>query len=1098
MSLTPLDVVAERCRCRAYACLAKMPTEPGQQVHAWEDSKENFQPVRDGRKPGALLDSKAREERPVLQPKGIEADRARFIEAIEDYVGDDPLEKWLDYIRWTKETFSSTGKTSELLPLLEKVTREFHESDKYRDDLRYLKVWIMYADNLPDPSDVFSYLMDHNIGQGHALFFMAYATFCELTRNYALADSTYQKGIQAKAEPLDRLEIKFSEFQHRMVRRIQRKAEQTQQAQQQAQAGQVGGGSQANERRGLKTIRGPLGPRPVDKRRNTTTNSGSNSIPVFEDAQFSSSTVQPLPRGRMVLPAGHAESQKENLQAAVPWMGQTIKQKSSCVSSQPKETLAVMEDPEFAASAVGNSGDEDDAGQTKGSKASLRQRFDRDGIEEQLSSDPLMLMKNPPPKPAAKIETKVEAAAAAKLTVKTEELAVDVKLDAHPEDESKMPSPFDHDVTMATSDAYKAMNCLFTGDAKDAADDEGAPGALGAIGESSAAGARDLEPTMTINTRHALNTVNNMFKASFSVVEDKDETVCVSDNDYAVVSEDVGGMLIREDTVFLRGAAEHEKAVLKDDEATGAFSIREDTIFIGSGNVGEDTDAFSIREDTVFIGSGAASIASDEANTGTFSVREDTVFIPSNPASNLSLGIPVDTGIEAGNETENDENAVPEGLVQVLRRRDRLVNAPLSPLGLIPDDDAGFNPVKVEQDDDAEAALASAAVRSGNDAVADEGFAVFEDAIPDQRLINPFDSSFQGELVASLNPPVSKWPGVVELTDEEAAACEATFKVAKKNSMASKTSKKTKVPPISEELAIRDMLRATITGQIGEGAYATVYGATCDGLKIALKVEYPPCPWEFLLCKIIEGRSGRDACRTVNPTKMLLHDDFSVLVMPRGSGTLQELLNKYLAAKTPVGVYVTAAISLSLFRAMKQLHENKVVHNDIKPDNILYSISDVSDSLEDAISLSLIDVGRGVDLELLPEHAVLFGDSETESFRCIEMRERVPWIWQADTYAVAGVVHCIIHGGYMEVERATMEDTGETFVRCRSKLPRSYEAEVWEDIVFKKLLNVDGMSADCPPDWDALCLAMQNVLEVNASSSRKELENLRLFMSQAV
>jgi serine/threonine protein kinase len=162
----------------------------------------------------------------------------------------------------------------------------------------------------------------------------------------------------------------------------------------------------------------------------------------------------------------------------------------------------------------------------------------------------------------------------------------------------------------------------------------------------------------------------------------------------------------------------------------------------------------------------------------------------------------------------------------------------------------------------------------------------------------------------------------------------------------------------------------------------------CDGLDVALKVEHPPCPWEFLLCKVIEGRSAPEACRTVNPTKMLLHKNFSCLVMPRGSGTLQDLLNRYLAAKKQMDQTVAATLCLSMFRAVKQLHDNKVVHNDIKPDNILFDVVDGGQG----VCVSLIDVGRGVDIELLPKNAVLFGDSGTESFRCVEMRERVPWL----------------------------------------------------------------------------------------------------------
>ena len=772
---------------------------------AWDDSKENFQPVRDGRKPEVLLDSKSK-ERIVLQPKGIEAQRVRFVEAIERYTGDDPLEKWVEYIKWTKDTFVSGGKTSELLPLLEKCTREFHQSDQYRNDIRYLRVWIMYADCLPDPSDVFSYMMDHNIGQVHALFFIAYATFCELTRNYALADSTYQKGIQAGAAPLDRLEAKFTEFQHRMVRRIQRKASEQHEGHQEGhQEGQQGarGAAGASERRGLKTIRGPLGARPLDKRRNVASNAGSNSIPIYEDDQFSASTVQPPPRGRMVLPAGHAESQKENVQAAVPWMGQTIKQKSSSVVSKPKDPLDIIEDPEFAASGVGDAGEGSGKARHVG-RAHLRQRFDRDGLEEQLSSNPLLLLKNPPPgvarKPVTAVSRQVDKTG-------TEAAEPGGGTLSHPDacttsdsPIEKEPSPFDQDVTMATSDAFKAMNCLFTGEAVD--DHVQAT-------DCGAAGAPVLELAMTINTRNALNAVNSMFKASFNVEEDRDDTVYLSGN----TDEDkdiVDGLMIREDTIFLPKSS--SQAVCDVDDATGAFSIREDTIFISRG-----------------VGASEGLVEDD---TGAFSIREDTVFIsnPSQGDRGAALNVATDDV-----DIHNDENAVPVGLVQeVGPRRNRAIHAPLSPLGTVvdgdspdlgvtrPANDLDVSPavivadrldIRIVQDDEAEEALASRASRADGDS--DEGFAVFEDSQPDQRRINPFESGFQSELVASLNPPVSEWPGVHELDDDEAAACEAVFQRAKNTT------------GVSIDLVIGKVLRATITGQIGEGAYATVYGASC-------------------------------------------------------------------------------------------------------------------------------------------------------------------------------------------------------------------------------------------------------------------------------
>lgn len=130
-----------------------------------------------------------------------------------------------------------------------------------------------------------------------------------------------------------------------------------------------------------------------------------------------------------------------------------------------------------------------------------------------------------------------------------------------------------------------------------------------------------------------------------------------------------------------------------------------------------------------------------------------------------------------------------------------------------------------------------------------------------------------------------------------------------------------------------------------------------------------------------------------------------------------------------------------------------------------------------ALGLQLIDFGRGVDLELLPPGAMLQvgtlrgwqvhrrtpslspalrhtqcrcldtpmqswshgvpgcpwtppppppqGDSSTDAFRCVEMREGRPWLWQADAYGAAATLHALLYGQYMEVERVRDSTSGE-------------------------------------------------------------------------
>ena len=127
-------------------------------------------------------------------------------------------------IKWTEQTFP-TNKNEELLPILEKCTVELQEDTKYQKDLRYLRVWIKYADACSDPSDVFKFLKANDIGQTHALFYECYASFLEMRKAYKLADEVYKRGVEMKAEPVSRLKMQYEGFTKRVRKREMKKEE---------------------------------------------------------------------------------------------------------------------------------------------------------------------------------------------------------------------------------------------------------------------------------------------------------------------------------------------------------------------------------------------------------------------------------------------------------------------------------------------------------------------------------------------------------------------------------------------------------------------------------------------------------------------------------------------------------------------------------------------------------------------------------------------------------------------------------------------------------------------------------------------------------
>eukprot|EP00890_Picochlorum_soloecismus_P001373 jgi/Picsp_1/2236/NSC_05700-R1_protein len=1002
--------------------------------HAWEECKENFKPIKDGRKAEALHKSSVGALKSVLHDKTVEQERRKYIQDIQDYCGEDPLDPWLQYIKWTKETFSAGGHKSELLPLLERCTREFHQDARYKNDIRYLRVWIQYADCLPDPSDIFAFLRDREIGQMHALFYIAYATFSELKGNYSDADSAYQKGIDKGAAPAERLEQKFKEFQHRMVRRIQRKASE-----------QSHRSDAHHERKSLKMLKGPkMG---SSRRREAASSAGggpasnSNTIPVFVDEEFSS-TRPPLrvrsaspPQGNMPLPS-FDQSRKENIQSAVPWVGEKIKQKRSEKTLKPEETLAVLEDPQLTAIHP--------TSKKIISSPHLRQHLDSSNLDARISADPLGLIMNP--SKAADFEP---------LSKETESEESDENL-PQKQPKSTLTSPFEDeevihaaeqdrpldndDMTMTTRDAVKALNCLFTGVNRE---EERVP---------QASEEWELEPTMTINTRDALNAVNNMFQDNFSMassnIADKD---C---SDPSSVPSD-GGMSHADGT-------EQQHAALQANATTDSdFIIREDTVFLSNcASISQAGDTAAITHDVIDRAGGSPSHL-----PGT----DDTVYI-----GRASIAAPGDDATVQINsravildqetqecEVFDDENIAPGFTPQVSRRTRK--HCPLAPLDA---QQLAAEAIEIEHDEEAEQALKNQVIQEG------EGFTVFEDEeIHVLSTINPFERQFQMDMIASLNLPIQEWPDVIAQSGEESEELERQIQKARRNN--------------SSRVHLGGLLIDSLE-KIGAGSYATVYGgrAVDDETRLAVKVEYPTCPWEWLLCKALAGRNEQRDLSVLMPKIMCLGNELSAMVMPLCEyGTLQDLLNDHLKVGKRLDETIVAGISMHMFQSMSQLHGSKILHNDIKPDNIIFGFSE---NAKDVI-IKLIDLGRGVDIEMLPPDTQLVGDSGTEAFRCVQMRESKPWLWQSDLYNVACTIHCLIFGEYMEVDRVTNQNTGETFIRRRATLPRVWNQNLWNEI-FHILLNYGSLDPEDPPDWAGMSASMSSWVNQESVNKRYESE----------
>ncbi|KIW35623.1 uncharacterized protein PV07_02309 [Cladophialophora immunda] len=137
---------------------------------------------------------------------------------------DDPLDIYDRYVKWTLNAYPSAQATpqSQLLPLLERATKAFLTSTHYKNDPRYLKLWLHYIRLFSDtPRETFAFLARHGIGEGLGLFYEEFAAWLEAAGRWVQADEVYKLGIEREARPTERLARKYAQFQQRFDARPQ-------------------------------------------------------------------------------------------------------------------------------------------------------------------------------------------------------------------------------------------------------------------------------------------------------------------------------------------------------------------------------------------------------------------------------------------------------------------------------------------------------------------------------------------------------------------------------------------------------------------------------------------------------------------------------------------------------------------------------------------------------------------------------------------------------------------------------------------------------------------------------------------------------------
>jgi checkpoint serine/threonine-protein kinase len=397
----------------------------------------------------------------------------------------------------------------------------------------------------------------------------------------------------------------------------------------------------------------------------------------------------------------------------------------------------------------------------------------------------------------------------------------------------------------------------------------------------------------------------------------------------------------------------------------------------------------------------------------------------------------------------------------------------------------------------------AAKVQSGGGALAKE-IAPKGPIIKDAQC-NPVDDYTRNMIFEKLQPPLSTYDGFFEHKDESRNRTAEIKKFAKAMSKMSKnandkTATNLALPPV---LSFPGTDRQyMVKRELGAGAFAPVYllenvadekeedknapaavmgkGAfDAYGRRSleALKMEDPPTAWEFYIMRQAKRRLGvsRAAESIINVYEMHLYKDECYLIEEfRDQGTLLDIIN--IARTEPTTAAGPAVMdellvmffTIELLRTIEALHAKGILHGDLKADNCLVRLDALPDTSVwtpkyrrdgtggwSCKGIALIDFGRGIDMKVFRPDVQFIADWKTGPQDCAEMRELRPWTYQIDYHGLAGIVHSMLFGKYIDTvadKAAGIGAQSKKSWRVRESLKRYWQVEIWGSL-FELLLN---------------------------------------------
>ncbi|RYP63091.1 hypothetical protein DL771_009433 [Monosporascus sp. 5C6A] len=1096
-----------------------------------ENQKENIQSLPGGRSAKKLAEvfspsplHKLSTPTPADTKNINDCIRAEYEEEVANLSeSDDPLDIFDRYVRWTFDAYPSAQATpqSQLHTLLERATKAFIGSAQYKNDPRYLKLWLHYIHFFADaPRETYVFLSRHGIGEGLALFYEEYAAWLESAGRWAQAEEVYKLGIEREARPAQRLVRKFGEFEKRRAQQPESTNAPSSPALPSVRPALA---AKIDPFAAAARAADPQAPRPNNGVGGTSSKPAKAKLAIFSDADSAAPAMSSRGTGAKGWDTigSLADRKKENVMEPRPWAGETLKTEVK-KSNGPK--MAIFRDPHQVI-VNPHSGKKEriyvnleavyPTPEEPGTELSFEELWaaNRGWLDPCWEDEDIAEVPPQPDENNPDVDI-LSRKVAEKLVVHHDVVMLDEN--GALKDPSRPAKP----------KKKKVMEVNETQIIKAKLDSPSGPKIKKKKHSS--------EPTMTMHTKAATDEIYELFNAPLKSSQDEDaesdEDDYMTDADYTSDAES---------TVITRRVSTSEAG---DDETSDVKSVSEWSEFTARKHIpnvdGEEDDNADEQNtrvsDLLDTNDGAppspGTEAADEVQmTDDYGEDQDdddllprTRFIPIPPEDYDPPTRPYRDPAEVANNRLPFMTPITErteiSLRVVTETRPRYFN------GKTPSEKGSLDtPIEDDEEDDEDFGPISSPLREVLSATrspvkvaqpqlqkskppAVKPAPAPAKIIPKGPIIkdtqcNPVDPAIREEILANMHPPLSSYAGFYDHRNERFERGSEIRRFAKAMAKASKNGNDktaTMHSPVVLEFP-ELMCEYTIKRELGAGAFAPVYlvensspeseqDSDGDGEPLiamgkgafattrrrpleALKMEQPPNAWEFHMMRLAATRLGphhRATASISTALEMHLYQDDGFLFLPyHPHGTLLDVVNHFRAEPSQVMDEPLAMFfAIELLRTVEALHGKQVLHGDIKADNCLLRLDE--DHQHQQLSAQwradgsggwasrgvvLIDFGRGIDMRAFAPGAQFVADWKTTAQDCAEMREGRPWTWHIDYHGLAGVVHCLLFGKYIDTVRADSGGVGtRRRYRIRESLKRYWQTDIWAEC-FDVLLN---------------------------------------------